>query len=62
MACRIGNLIAVSGTAPIAADGSVAAPSDLYGQTLRCLEIAADALRAAGGSPEDVIRMRRRSC
>jgi enamine deaminase RidA (YjgF/YER057c/UK114 family) len=57
-AVRIGNIIAVAGTAPIAPDGGVAAPDDLYGQTKRCLEIIQQAIEAAGGKLENVIRTR----
>lgn len=57
-AVRIGNIISVAGTAPIAADGSTAAPGDAYGQTLRCLEIIQQAITDAGGSIQDVIRTR----
>lgn len=57
-AVRVGNQIAVSGTAPIAADGSVATPGDLYGQTKRCLEIAVAAIEQAGGKAEHVVRTR----
>ena len=57
-ACRIGNIISVAGTAPIAPDGSTACPQDVYGQTLRCLEISAKAIEDAGGSLHGVIRTR----
>ena len=57
-AVRVGHTIAVAGTAPIAADGTTACPGDVYGQTLRCLEIIADAIKQAGGSLSDVIRTR----
>jgi len=57
-AVRIGNIIAVSGTAPIAGNGSTAFPGDLYNQTRRCLEIMAQSIAKAGGSLEDVIRTR----
>src|SRR6185503_5904964 len=57
-AVRVGSFVAVSGTAPIAADGGVAAPGDLYGQTKRCLEIIAQAIASAGLGLEDVIRTR----
>ena len=50
--------MAVSGTAPIAPDGSVAAPGDVYGQTLRCLEIILEAIAQAGLAPDSVIRTR----
>jgi len=57
-AVRIGDLLAVAGTAPVAADGTVAAPGDVYGQTKRCLQIIATALSAAGLGMSDVIRTR----
>lgn len=57
-ACRVGNTVAVTGTAPIAPDGSVAAPGDLYGQTRRSLEIIADVLAQAGAGLDAVIRTR----
>ena len=57
-AVRVGPIVAVSGTAPIAADGSVAAPGDVYGQTRRCLEIIARAIGEAGLGLQNVIRTR----
>ncbi|MEM7357441.1 MAG: RidA family protein [Acidobacteriota bacterium] len=57
-ACRIGQVIAVAGTAPIGDDGETVGPGDLYAQTRCCLEIALQAVRQAGGRPEDVIRTR----
>lgn len=57
-AVRINKRIIVSGTAPIAADGSVASPDDVAGQTRRCLEIIQAAIEEAGGSLADVIRTR----
>ena len=57
-AVRIGPYVAVSGTAPIAPDGGVAAPGDLYGQTKRCLEIIAQAIGQAGLGLDSVIRTR----
>ncbi len=57
-AVRVGNVVAVSGTAPIAADGGVACPGDAYGQTLRCLEIIEAAIREAGLGLDSVIRTR----
>lgn len=57
-AVRIGNTIAVAGTAPIAEDGSTAAPGDVYGQTRRCLEIMQQAIEDAGGTLQQVIRTR----
>ena len=43
-AVRVGDMVFVSGCAPIAPDGSVAAPGDVKGQTKRCLEIIEGAL------------------
>ena len=57
-AVRVGNMVAVSGTAPIAPDGGVAAPGDVYGQTRRCLEIIAQAIAKAGLNMDSVIRTR----
>lgn len=57
-AVRVGNLIAVAGTAPVGADGKTAHPGDAYGQTLRCLEIIAAAIEEAGGKLENVVRTR----
>ncbi|MEA3193837.1 MAG: hypothetical protein QOD26_2170 [Betaproteobacteria bacterium] len=57
-AVRIGSIVAVSGTAPIAPDGGVAAPGDMYGQTKRCLEIIAKAIGDAGLTTKSVIRTR----
>jgi enamine deaminase RidA (YjgF/YER057c/UK114 family) len=50
--------VAIAGTAPIAADGGVAARGDVYGQTKRCLEIVAQAVADAGLTLHDVIRTR----
>lgn len=57
-AVRVGPYLAVAGTAPIAPDGGVAAPGDVYGQTRRCLEIVAQAIAAAGFTLDSVIRTR----
>ncbi len=57
-AVRIGNRILVSGTAPIAEGGGVAAPGDPYAQALRCVAIIEGALRDGGGSLSDVVRTR----
>ena len=54
----MGDRIVVSGTAPIAADGTTAYPGDMYQQTLRCLEIIQEALEKAGAGLGDVIRTR----
>ena len=57
-AVRVGAWVAISGTAPIAADGSVAARGDVYGQTKRCLDIIGQAVADAGLAMHDIIRTR----
>lgn len=57
-AVRVGNMVFVSGTAPIAPDGSTAHPGDVYEQTKYCLEIIRTAIEKAKGKLEDVIRTR----
>jgi enamine deaminase RidA (YjgF/YER057c/UK114 family) len=57
-AVRSGNVIAVSGTAPLDAAGKTVAPGDPAAQAQRCLEIIAQALQQAGGSLLDVVRTR----
>ncbi len=57
-AVRIGNLVAVGGTAPIGADGKTAHVGDPAAQVRRSLEIIRVALEQAGAKMEDVIRTR----
>ena len=57
-AVRVGAFVAISGTAPIAPDGSVAARGDVYGQTRRCLAIISQAISDAGLTMSEVIRTR----
>jgi isochorismate pyruvate lyase len=57
-AVRAGNLVFVSGTAPVAKGGGVEAPGDPTRQARRCFEIAVAALRALGAGPEHVVRTR----
>jgi enamine deaminase RidA (YjgF/YER057c/UK114 family) len=57
-AVRSGPYICVAGTAPIAEGGGTTAPGDVYAQSVRCLDIAEQALRDAGASLADVIRTR----
>lgn len=57
-AVRIGNTVAVAGTAPIAAGGGTDGVGNVYRQTVRCLEIIEAALAEAGASLDDVIRTR----
>ena len=57
-AVRIGDSVAIGGTAPIGPDGKTFAPGDPAEQTRRCLEIIKQALEEAGGGLEHVIRTR----
>jgi enamine deaminase RidA (YjgF/YER057c/UK114 family) len=57
-AVRIGNMICVSGTAPVAEDGSTAFPGDMYSQAKHCIRIIEKAILQAGGKLDDVIRTR----
>lgn len=57
-AVRWGRHVAVSGTAPVGADGGVVAPGDGYAQAVRCLEIVRAALEELGGGFSDVVRTR----
>jgi isochorismate pyruvate lyase len=57
-AVRLGNLVAVSGTAPVGDDGELVAPGDPYLQARRCIEVIATALAEAGCGLEDVYRTR----
>jgi enamine deaminase RidA (YjgF/YER057c/UK114 family) len=52
-----GRRVFVAGTAPVMPDGGDP-PADAYGQTKRCLEIVAAALKEAGGGLEHVVRTR----
>jgi enamine deaminase RidA (YjgF/YER057c/UK114 family) len=52
-AVRVGNQVHLSGTGPVGADSE-----DAAGQTMRILEIAADALAQAGATLKDVVRTR----
>ena len=55
-AVRLGDRVAVAGTAPIWPDDFVDPDPEM--QARRCLEIMLDALAEAGGRPEDVVRTR----
>jgi len=57
-AVRVGDMVFVSGCAPIAPDGSVAAPGDVAGQTRRCFEIIEGALVQLGSDIKHVVRTR----
>ncbi len=57
-AVRVGNFIAVGGTAPLSSNSETVAPGDAAGQARHCIEIIKDALEAAGASLKDVVRTR----
>ena len=57
-AVRVGNFIAVGGTAPVDAEGKTAGVGDVFEQTKRCFEIIEDALDRAGSGLEDIVRTR----
>ena len=48
----------MTGTAPVADDGSTHAPGDAAAQTRRCLEIIERALGEVGATMADVVRTR----
>jgi len=56
-AVRHGSRIAVSGTAPIGADGQTV-EGEAYEQAKRCFEVILEAVEALGGTKDDVIRTR----
>ncbi len=57
-ALRVGNHIYVTGTAPVAEDGTVHAPGDGYAQMKRCLDIVAEALAKLDAQMAHVVRTR----
>ena len=57
-AVRLGNIIAVAGTAPLGPDGKTAGVGDPVVQARRCFEISRLALEQLGASLRDVIRTR----
>ena len=57
-AVRIGNLVAVAGTAPLGPDGKTVGLGDPRAQARRCFEISRAALEQLGATLKDVIRTR----
>ena len=57
-ALRAGELIFVTGTAPVSESGGVHAPGDAYAQTRRCFEIIERSLRQLGADLSAVVRTR----
>jgi isochorismate pyruvate lyase len=59
--CRVlkaGNLVFVTGTAPVDPDGDVHSPGDSYAQAKRCLEIIAESLSKLDIGMASVVRTR----
>lgn len=57
-AVKVGNFIAVGGTAPLGPDGKTVEPGNAAAQAQRCIEIIKAALEQAGSGLEDVVRTR----
>ncbi len=57
-AVRVGDVVAVAGTAPIGPDGSTVGHGDVYQQTVRCLDIIQDAVEQTGLTLDNVVRTR----
>src|SRR3954466_5914868 len=57
-AVRVGDTVAVAGTAPIGPDGRTVGSGDPAVQARRCLEIIRAALESAGVSLQEVVRTR----
>src|SRR6187200_1720185 len=57
-AVRIGDVVAVAGTAPLGPDGKTVGVGDPKQQARRCFEITRAALEKLGAGLEDVIRTR----
>ncbi len=57
-AVRVGDIVAVSGSAAVDADGQVVGEGDAYAQAVQCIRVIADALDKAGASLESVVRTR----
>lgn len=57
-ALRVGDLIFLTGTAPIDPDGSTHAPGDARAQAARCFQIIEHALRQLGADRSAIVRSR----
>jgi len=57
-AVRVGNFIAVSGSAAIDEGGELVGEGDAYLQAKQCIEVIRQALVQAGAGLEDVVRTR----
>src|SRR5215831_898837 len=57
-AVRAGQIISVTGTAPLSPEGKTVAKGDAAGQARRCLEIIQSAIEELGGKLSDMTRTR----
>ena len=57
-AVRVGQFIAVGGTAPVDKDGNTIGVGDVFLQTKQCFEIIKSALEEAGSGLHDIVRTR----
>lgn len=57
-AVRVGQFIAVSGSAAVDANGALVGEGDAYLQAKQCIEVIGDALKKAGAGLGDVMRTR----
>ncbi|WP_240722872.1 RidA family protein [Poseidonocella sp. HB161398] len=57
-AVRVGNFIAVGGTAPVDGNGKTVGVGDVFLQTKQCFEIIKAALEQAGSGLQDIVRTR----
>ncbi len=57
-AVRVGNMVFVSGSAPVSSDGKNVGVGDAAAQARRCLEIIEAALKEAGADMRHVVRTR----
>ncbi len=57
-AVRVGNFVAVSGTAAVSDDGQLVGEGDAHAQAVRCIEIIQAALKEAGAEMRHVVRTR----
>lgn len=57
-AVRVGQIVAVSGSAAVDADGGLVGEGDAYLQAKQCIKVIEDALEQAGASLADVMRTR----
>ena len=57
-AVRVGEIVVVSGSAAMDANGELVGEGDMYAQTQQCIRVIEDALRKAGANLSDVVRTR----